>query len=202
MLSQKDFFWKHESEAPLLKKNYGFIKPNEDNETLTKRASQWSELLKNFKKRDSTDVSKFSQYQIEGEPERIFVKDAERTFFGDQNRQHLIRVLSFLSSNFQDYAQAASYVTSFLLLTLPVDEVVDVVLHLNNDEDFLAGNFLQSTLFQFIFVKDIGKQKLLDLRLMLMYLIIFWRSSILRFTNICFKTLFFQRHTLRSGFVD
>eukprot|EP01114_Cavostelium_apophysatum_P017182 TRINITY_DN5041_c0_g1_i1.p1 TRINITY_DN5041_c0_g1~~TRINITY_DN5041_c0_g1_i1.p1 ORF type:complete len:368 (+),score=89.70 TRINITY_DN5041_c0_g1_i1:1302-2405(+) len=135
MLRNPDF-WKHEGDAPLLTKNRGFIN-RDSTDQLLERAAKWPSLLP----LDSAPAPKvpFEKYSIEGEPDRVVIKDAERTFFGDEHRKHLIRVLSYLRSEFGDYAQGASYVTSFLMLFLDVDVVVKIMLLLNQNQRYLPG---------------------------------------------------------------
>jgi len=138
MLKNQEDFWKFEREAPLLTKNRGFLKPDEANRDAIDRVEKWTSLMGDSTLSTSAGSS-FKGYELVGEPDRIHVKDAERTFFGEKDRQLLIKVLSFLQNKFGDYAQGLSYVTSFLLLHLDVASVVDMVDRINFEEKYIPG---------------------------------------------------------------
>jgi len=135
MLKQ-DSFWEKEGGAPLLNKNRGFLKPNEDNKEIIERVQKWPSLMSLSEEKKSKD---FKNFTVIGEPDRIFIKDAERTFFNENNRQTLIRILSYLKSIFKDYAQALSYLTSTLLLYLDEETVVEMLYKINFDEKYIPG---------------------------------------------------------------
>jgi len=137
MLRNKEDFWKYERDAPLLNKNRSYLKADESNADLIARVEKWPSLMGESSLPSFGDS--FKNFQIQGEPDRIIIKDAERTFFGDHDRQLLIQVLSFVQSKFDDYAQGLSYVVSFLLLHLDVNTVVDVVGRINFEDKYLPG---------------------------------------------------------------
>jgi len=136
MLKQQTF-WEKEGEAPLMGKNRGFLKKGEEEtKAVMERANKWKGIMNVT---EDPEAKAFEKFEITGEPERIFVKDAERTFFSDENRLNLIRVLSFLSKKFGDYHQGLSYVTSFLLLTHDVNTTIEMLMFMNKNEKFIPG---------------------------------------------------------------
>jgi hypothetical protein len=122
-------FWKHERNAPLLDLNQGFIENLGDG--VFERTGKWPSML---------GISEVAQITYaDDEPERIFILDAERTFFGPENRKRLVRILTHLSKKFADYHQALSYVTSFLLLTLDEHTTAAMLSHINSHPKFIPG---------------------------------------------------------------
>lgn len=129
-------FWNEEKDAPLLTKNRGYLKPNDPNTEVLERVSKWPSIMGI---QDENKEINLSEVNISPEHERIVIKDAERTFFGSEDRKHLIQVLNYLCSEFKEYAQAASYVTSFLLLHLDVKTVISMLLKMNFDPKYVPG---------------------------------------------------------------
>eukprot|EP01116_Phalansterium_solitarium_P020061 TRINITY_DN580_c0_g2_i1.p1 TRINITY_DN580_c0_g2~~TRINITY_DN580_c0_g2_i1.p1 ORF type:complete len:409 (-),score=169.17 TRINITY_DN580_c0_g2_i1:13-1134(-) len=131
MLRSEDF-WTVEREAPLLNLNNGFLEKEGD--ALFDRVAKWAKQLGVTPSDAATLVPIVAP---PGEPKRIFVADAERTFKGTGNRQKLIRLLSSLDAEFGDYHQGLSYVASFLLLFLDEATVRAMLVKLNSSEFYM-----------------------------------------------------------------
>lgn len=131
MIGQSDFF-KAEADAPLLNLERGFLRtsPKKRIETATK----W---LKNL----GLDAGKAKPFTFKPEkkPKRIFLRDAERTFFTDKNRQLFIKILTLAEGKFYDYQQTLGYVASWLLLFFDGPQVLEVLVAMNFDPKFIPG---------------------------------------------------------------
>jgi len=127
-------FWNTEVEAPLFQRNEGFLK-KEDWEKIVPVVQKWGglvnakELPADFIWPESTTISEENQ--------RIVLRDAERTFLGEEQRQRLQRVLTAFIHRYGDYAQGLSYVTSFLLLVFDEAATMSILVELN--ERYVPG---------------------------------------------------------------
>jgi len=129
-------FWEKEGLAPLLKKNRGFLKEQESNENVLVEASKWSSLVG----LDVDPLASFSELNLnDKKPERIFKKDAERTFATAENQQLLTNLLTSLHSKIGNYHQGLSFVASFLMLTLDPPTVFRIIIRLNDDPRYIPG---------------------------------------------------------------
>ncbi|KYR00738.1 RabGAP/TBC domain-containing protein [Tieghemostelium lacteum] len=118
-------FWETEFKIPLLKMDHGFLK-EEGIEKIIKRASNWKDIA-GLKSEDIKTI----EYGTE-KPEEIFVLDAERTFSTADNKARLVKILTYLKKQFGDYQQGFSFVTSFMMLTLPEEENIAIMLKINS----------------------------------------------------------------------
>jgi len=128
---REENFWIEEKLAPLLSLNNKFIEKGEKTSELFQRVSRWRSVA-------NPNLKTHSKVKIV-EPSRIIKCDAERTFKSEANREKLCSCLAYLGDCFGDYHQGLSYVTSFLLLTLPEEEVITILLYLNEDQKYVPG---------------------------------------------------------------
>jgi len=135
---QSPKFWKAEAEAPLMTKNRGFLSADNTSQIL-ERTAKWNSLIKKTQEQDLSSIPTLDQLKDVEKPQRIFVKDAERTFFDDEHRKNLIKVHTLVNSKFGDYHQGLGYVTSFLLLTHDVPTTVSILSEVNQNEFYLPG---------------------------------------------------------------
>ena len=97
----EESFWEEEREAPVLRRNYGFLKPpaaGGSHEAL-ERAGQWERI-----------AGAEAEEPLEGgcsDPAalRIFERDAERTFMTNENRASMIGALKAFWPENKDYHQ-------------------------------------------------------------------------------------------------
>lgn len=129
-------FWDRELEAPLLKRNAGFITPDSVN-TVLERARHWIDLS-----RDRGGDIQLPKWKIKCDDpasQRIFELDAERTFKDPQHRQDFVGALSTVYEETRDYHQGLGFIVAFLLLFLNKEEVVKIVLRLHRN--YVPGYF-------------------------------------------------------------
>lgn len=127
-------FWEEEANAPLLNLEEGYFKENR--EKVLEKAKEWKSSI--FPEKVVLDPShKIIEGNIDENYVRIFVKDAERTFAKEENREKLIHLLSSLFRKFGDYSQSLGYVASFLLLLLEEEDAVVILEHLNFDPKYI-----------------------------------------------------------------
>jgi hypothetical protein len=72
-------------------------------------------------------------------PERIFLRDAERTFVAEQDRQSFIKILQYLRKTFGDYHQGLGFTAGFLHLFFDEHQVVEICTILNTNDKYLKG---------------------------------------------------------------
>jgi hypothetical protein len=129
-------FWEEEGEAPLLQRNNGYLSQGDAEEAL-RRVQRWPELA--GAKALPEDFEWPEAKAISEENQRIVLRDAERTFLGEAQRQKLQRVLTALIHQFGDYHQGLGYTTSFLMLTLDEAAAVSILSEINTNERYLPG---------------------------------------------------------------
>ena len=96
-----------ESDAPVLIVNNGFLYEGRNCDDLEKKLAQWlsdAKVTESFIQEKELEFKKFvKQYDdANTEPERIFLRDAERAFRGSKHQQLMIRVLTYLQKQFDD----------------------------------------------------------------------------------------------------
>eukprot|EP00761_Pharyngomonas_kirbyi_P014133 gb/GECH01014163.1/.p1 GENE.gb/GECH01014163.1/~~gb/GECH01014163.1/.p1 ORF type:complete len:366 (+),score=124.89 gb/GECH01014163.1/:1-1098(+) len=128
MLRQDNFF-ENEREAPLLIQEKGYLE-DLGVEKAINRTAEWPSLV-GIDKED--EIESFETEQ----PDRIFIRDAERTFLTEENRNSTVNMLVTLNHQLGDYHQALCYVASFMRLTLDKDSVVKIILKLAHDSKYI-----------------------------------------------------------------
>ena len=138
-----------EGTAPLLMQNHGYLQKNAD--IAWKKTRIWTKHLLNreckLKTIDDEKIlnndCKLENYglKILDKPDRIIVKDADRTFLTNKKRQLLITLLSSLKTLFNDYQQTMSYVSGILLLFFDVHTVFEMMFVLGRSPTYnMSGN--------------------------------------------------------------
>lgn len=135
MIANKTF-WTDEEKAPIMTLNFGVITPDNIQDIL-KRTENWASLVlpKSVEPVPMLDVKPNKEDEIH----RILLHDAERTFFNEDDRKLLFKVLNTVRTQNKDYAQGLSYGASFLLLTQEPDTVVQMLLQLSTQDKYIPG---------------------------------------------------------------
>ena len=141
---QDPTFWQKEKECSLLKAEVqaGFLKRHEASnyEELFAIARGWCTTLGLTDAEIAAERAAFDAQA--GDPdfafERIFERDADRTFKDRGNRVRLMHILTLVQARLEgDYHQGVSMVVGFLLLTLDAGRVLAVVARLLSDPRFI-----------------------------------------------------------------
>lgn len=132
---ENDAFWSKETEAPLLKRNAGFL-TRERVPSLLRRADAWASLVE---ARGPVAIPDWKVTCSDPGSLRIFQLDAERTFKDEQHRCDLVETLCTIFDDIKDYHQGMGFVVAFLLLFLDKKRVAQLVLGL--DRFYVAGYF-------------------------------------------------------------
>eukprot|EP00164_Ancoracysta_twista_P000458 GFYU01000617.1.p1 GENE.GFYU01000617.1~~GFYU01000617.1.p1 ORF type:complete len:476 (-),score=169.81 GFYU01000617.1:179-1564(-) len=127
-------FWNAEKEAPLLNLDEGYLKQAGD--SLFERAKGWFETAEaELPPNDDPPADPVK----EEEWSRIVIKDAERTFASQENRDKMIKLLNRVRRRFGDYAQSLGYVASLLMLVMEPEEVEGLLIQLNSHDEYMPG---------------------------------------------------------------
>ncbi|KAJ1621538.1 rab-GTPase-TBC domain-containing protein, partial [Pavlovales sp. CCMP2436] len=131
----EEAFWTLEIEAPVLRRNRGYLKPSADggSEDALARVSRWEELC------SAQGEEPLPGGCTDAAALRIFERDAERTFMSMAHRISMIHALKQFWPENKDYHQGLGYVYSFLRLTVPADAALRLVLRLNRSERHMRG---------------------------------------------------------------
>lgn len=132
MLKQPSY-WASEEHVPLMKMNKGFLK-RENLEPAFERALKWLDAFE-----EPLEVKEVVWPNPPQVPERIIVKDVERTFTADEFRDRLSRTLTLLNNEFGDYHQGLSFLVSFLGLFLNDDQIIAIARRVNHHKHFIPG---------------------------------------------------------------
>eukprot|EP01067_Filipodium_phascolosomae_P000888 Filipodium_phascolosomae@DN1628_c0_g1_i2.p1 len=133
MIAESDF-WTVEEEAPLLRKNNGFVH-TANTRCLSERCKSWVQLVV-----EDFPVEVILQDSCDDqEIDRIIRGDAERTFQTEVHRNILVSAAQTLWKEVQDYHQGSSYVLSFLLLFLEKQDVCAIGLCLWKSSKYIPG---------------------------------------------------------------
>ena len=109
-LTEPDF-WEEEGDAPVMNLNNNFLSAGRDNSDLYPRLKQWLSdagatpaFIAEQKQQFEAFAADFVAQKTE--PDRIFVKDAVRTFRSEKHQTLLIHMLSYMQTQFNgDYHQ-------------------------------------------------------------------------------------------------
>eukprot|EP01068_Selenidium_serpulae_P010954 Selendium_serpulae@DN5572_c1_g1_i10.p1 len=132
-----DTFWEEEHEAPLLRRNGGFLS-KESAASIVDRASGWIDLMQS--KAGDIDVSE--KHTVKDEAMlRIFKMDAERTFDDPQRRTLMSDTLERVCAEIDDYHQGLGFIVAYLLLHIrDIDTIAKIVLGLHRH--YVEGYFM------------------------------------------------------------
>ena len=137
MLSSPNF-WKQEKGAPLLRRNQNFLPEHQPlPQQLEQRLQHWPHLCQAHKDDDQKPTT--NQTTPDEAAERIFLRDAERTFAHKDNRDLMIHLLRRVWPETEDYHQGLGYVASVLLLFFDLDTAERMLRQLNRDDKYTPG---------------------------------------------------------------
>lgn len=121
--------------------NKGYLESQGDE--IYNRALKWASIVLSPEElaaaEQQTDVSTGVVLTVETEAGRIIMRDAERTFMVDEDRQKFARFLTVVQAKFLDYAQGMSFLTGTLLLFLPEGIVLAMLTKINSDTKYIPG---------------------------------------------------------------
>jgi hypothetical protein len=138
LLKNWEDFWAIESQASLFNEEYGFLRA-QGPVNLGDAAFAWINSLK-LVALPTPNKANAPVPNDETANGRIFLRDAERTFKGEKNRQVLISVLDdFVSATGDDYHQGLGYVASFLLLSFDAATTLHILHTLNADPKYIPN---------------------------------------------------------------
>eukprot|EP01122_Echinamoeba_exundans_P009245 TRINITY_DN3224_c0_g1_i3.p1 TRINITY_DN3224_c0_g1~~TRINITY_DN3224_c0_g1_i3.p1 ORF type:complete len:402 (-),score=115.43 TRINITY_DN3224_c0_g1_i3:189-1394(-) len=130
-------FWEAEKTAPLMLLNKGYLE-SKGFDYMFERAEKWVSLVLTPEEIAAPEVQQM--VWPEGlEISRIIIRDAERTFMADEDRQKIAKFLSVVEHKFGDYAQGLSFLASLLLLFLPEGKVLAMLSKINTDPKYIPG---------------------------------------------------------------
>jgi len=131
----QDNFWEEEDEAPVLRRNHGFLKPPADggSEEALARAAKWLDLC------GAQDEEPSDEGCEDPAALRIFERDAERTFMTEARREAMIGALRAFWPENKDYHQGLGYAYSVARLVLDERSTLRLLLRLNRSERHLRG---------------------------------------------------------------
>lgn len=154
-LRERDFA-SVEGSSPLYKTNNGYLEKNLAKAWRESRSWASSILNENGDEKKGDDFS-YLDKQTESNllstnyglrkidrPERIFVKDAVRTFLTESKRQILITVLTMIKSQLGDYQQTISYVSGILLTFYDVETVFKMLYILGRSPFYSMNGYWRS----------------------------------------------------------
>lgn len=128
-------FWTEEKDASILVFN--------KDEFLQKNADKADEHAKRWLSNLGVKPVDLNFFDIDTKPvvnpARIFLRDAERTYRGEANRQTLMKVLTLCENKFGDYQQSMGYAAGLLLLFHDAATTIKVLTVLNDSPKYLAG---------------------------------------------------------------
>ena len=130
-------FWSKEGGAPLLRRNALFLTPGEPlSSELEARVARWPELA-------AADASGEEEAPAGGcddeAAQRIFLRDAERTFRDAGHQQQMIALLEKVWPETCDYHQGLGYISSLLMLLFDERTTVRILLRLARDDKYTPG---------------------------------------------------------------
>jgi len=118
-----------EKSAPILDRNSDYLTP-ERVEYIIERTRDWPKLVggkQGFKVENVGETSS----------NRIITLDAERTYHDKERRKTLVKILSCYDNRFNDYHQALSLVSGFLLLSMSEQDVANIVTALATNPKYI-----------------------------------------------------------------
>lgn len=137
MLNDADF-WSREKGAPLLRRNHHFLAQGEPLDAdLRDRVDKWPALC--AADDGGGAVAPPEHKKPDDAAERIFLRDAERTFADETDRAAMISLLRRTWPETADYHQGLGYVASVLLLLFDEETALRILLRLARDDKYTPG---------------------------------------------------------------
>eukprot|EP01068_Selenidium_serpulae_P001574 Selendium_serpulae@DN1716_c0_g1_i1.p1 len=132
-----DTFWEQEREAPLLRRNGGFLS-KETAAGVVDRASKWIDLMKSR----AGDIDVSAKHTVEDEAMlRVFKMDAERTFNDPQRRKLMSDTLERVCAEIGAYHEDLGSGVGYLLLHIKdINTIAKIVLGLHRH--YVEGYFM------------------------------------------------------------
>ena len=130
-------FFEREKKAPIFLEEEGYLERAGD--SVYERANAWYESTFEGAEHPSKDSEEESKKFDSAQHPRIVIRDSERTFLDDEDREKLAKFLTRLHLRFQDYSQGMGFVASFLLLFLEPEKAEEMIRCVNSDPKFIPG---------------------------------------------------------------
>mmetsp|Transcript_5661 Transcript_5661/g.16994 ORF Transcript_5661/g.16994 Transcript_5661/m.16994 type:complete len:317 (-) Transcript_5661:186-1136(-) len=135
MLRANDF-WDKEKGAPLLRRNAEFLPKGEPLPAeLADRVAAWPGLCG----ADAEVDPPLEPSAPDEAADRIFLRDAERTFADEGHRQRMIGLLGRVWPLTKDYHQGLGYIASLLLLLFDEETAFRMLLRIGRDDKYSPG---------------------------------------------------------------
>jgi hypothetical protein len=135
MMSEPDF-WEKEKGAPLLRRNAGYLPAGEPlPESVAVRVAGWPALCG----AESPPEPPLEPCPIDEATERIFLRDAERTFADAGHRERMMSLLARVWPATKDYHQGLGYITSLLVLVFDDETCERILLRVCREPKYTPG---------------------------------------------------------------
>ena len=129
-------FWAKEKGAPLLRRNSGFLKMGEPlSESLSALVEGWPALCG----ADVPPERPLPHCPIDEAAERIFLRDAERTFADSGHRRRMMDLLARIWPESKDYHQGLGYICSLLILLFDDETILRILLRICREDKYTPG---------------------------------------------------------------
>lgn len=130
-------FFERERDAPIFLEEDGFLARAGD--SVYERANEWYEMTFDGADHPEADSTEATARLDAAHHPRIVLRDSERTFLVEEDREKLARLLTRLHIRFEDYSQGMGFVASFLLLFLEPAKTEEIIRCVNSDPKFIPG---------------------------------------------------------------